>query len=94
MKDWEGSALRFQIPQRPLLLASAPPELTPGEVVLGGKSPCVERCPKMKVQRECGCKTAAVQVSNLTVAGSNWQEEHVTWDRGRGEGLGAKSYSC
>lgn len=58
-------------------------------VALGKKSPCVERCPKMKVQRERGCKTASVQVSNLTIAGSNLQEEHVHGTGGR-RGVGGK----
>lgn len=58
--------------------------------VLGGKSPCVERCPKMKVQRERGCKTASVQVSNLTIAGSNSQEEHVHGTGGRKKDWGQR----
>lgn len=44
----------------------------------------------MKVQRERGCKTASVQVSNLTIAGSNSQEEHVHGTGGRKKGWGQR----
>lgn len=61
----------------------------PPGAALGGKSLWVERCPKMKVQRERGCKTASVQGSNLTIAGSNSLRGARTWDRGEGkEGWG------
>lgn len=68
-----------------------PQQHGPPGAALGGKSLWVERCPKMKVQRERGCKTASVQVSNFTIAGSNSLRGARTWDRGKEGGLGANS---
>lgn len=85
MKDWEGTALHFQILQQSFSW------LEPHQnKLLGGKSPCVERCPKMKVQKgmwlqDCFCaglKSYHCRIKLAKGAG--------TWDGGKEEGLGQR----